>query len=254
MRIQTLSIFWILIWMACPFNSHAVFIAKRENLKYHYENPQAIIIASTGRSGSTMLTEQIAKYVPKQNVLKTHLLPPKAKFKGKIIFIFSNPDQAAESALYMTLHHQLFAKNHFNYMETADRQWIKKIGGPLKQTEQDNLLSYDAFGTYEHLKTWLYTRTEPTDPEHAQILAIKYENLWDHKTTQAIRSFLNISDFRLPPQRTRGRDKKKLYSKEINFRKMYNLGTEANPRYAAYDDARVLWEQAPSFQYLKILK
>lgn len=253
MRLKALIIISLFMWIASPFHSHATFIAKRENLERYYNKESVVMIASTGRSGSTMLTEQISKFMPTQNVLKTHLLPPEARFKGKIIFIFSNPDQAAESALYMTLHYKTFAKNHFAYMETADLNWLKKIGGDAtQQTAENNLLSYDAFGTYEHLKVWLHTRTEPVDPEEAQILAVKYENLWDRATVQAMRKFLNIPNFTLPPKKARGREKEKLYSKEIQFRKMYNLGTKENPRYAAYDDARALWEYAPPFQYLKI--
>lgn len=238
--------------MIFPFDSHAIFIAKREHFEHFYDNPDVIMIASTGRSGSTMLTERIQKYLPTQKILKTHLLPPNAVFQGKIIFIFSNPDQAAESALYMSLHYKKFAYNHFNYVETADRNWVKKIGGATKQTEKDNLLSYDGLGVYEHLKAWLYTQTQPSDAQNAQILAIKFENLWDHATVQAIRNFLNISNFQLPTQRERGHEKDELFEKEIAFRKIYNLGSKDDPRYAAYHDARILWEQAPPFQYLKI--
>lgn len=259
MPLKTLTLISLFLWMVFPasdaqaINSQAGFIAKREQYQQYYNNDHLVLVASTGRSGSTMLTEQIKKFVPAKNVLKTHLLPPNTAFKGKILFIFSNPDQAAESALYMTLHYKLFAKNHFNYVETVDHQWVEKIDGPLNQTEEDNLLSYDGLGTYEHLKAWLYTETQPSSRKEAQILAIKYEHLWDQATIQAIRKFLHNPSFQLPPQRARGREKEKLYAQEISFRKKYNLGTKANPRYAAYDEARLLWEQAPPFQYLKIL-
>ncbi|MFI5342919.1 MAG: hypothetical protein ACHQUC_01735 [Chlamydiales bacterium] len=236
------------------FSGYALFIEKRENLQPYYNNSTVVMIASSGRSGSTMLTQQMRKYISSDKVLKTHLLPPEARFQGKILFIYSDPNRATESALYMMLHHENFGPAHFRNLETADRKWFRRIGGSRGQTIDDNLLSYDAFGVYEHLKGWLYTRTEPTDPENAQILAIKYENLWDDATVSAIRSFLKIDNFQLPLQKPRGHDKEKLYSKEIRFRKMYNLGTEKNPRYAAYDDATILWEQAPPFQYLKILQ
>ena len=251
MRLKVLSVIYLAMWIAIPFHSNATFVAKRENLKNYCGNSDLVMVASTGRSGSTMLTWQLQQVMPRDQVLKTHLLPPDRKcFKGKILFIFSNPDQAAESALYMMLHKKYFAERHFNHMETADRVWLKKIGGPYKQNEQHNLLSYDALGVYEHLKMWLFTKTEPTTPEKAHILAIKYEHLWDEKTLEAIRNFLEIPEFNLPPQVPRGH--KNLYSREAKFRKIHNLGTKDTPRYAAYDDARCLWEQAPPFQYLKI--
>lgn len=251
MRFKALIIVCLLMWIVVPSHSNAIFIAKRESFKKCCGKSDLIIIASTGRSGSTMLTKQLQQYVNPNKVLKTHLLPPDRKcFKGKILFIFSNPDQSAESALYMTLHKHHFGERHFNHVETADRYWLKKIGGPYKQNEQHNLLSYDALGVYEHLKAWLFTETKPTTPEKAQILAIKYEHLWEENTLEAIRQFLDIPNFSLPDQLPRGH--KDLFRKEKKFREIYNLGTEDNPRYAAYDDARCLWEHAPSFQYLQI--
>lgn len=248
---------WIIIYLlTCIMPSHGdafSVIAKRENLNRYCGRSDLIMIASPGRSGSKMLTQQIDKYAPRHKTLKTHLLPPDRKcFKGKILFIFANPDKAAESVLFQVLHQDRFGDEHFVHVETADREWLKKIGSPYKQTEQDNLLSYDAFGTYEQLKTWLYTQTKPTNPENAQILAIKYEHLWEEETVAAIRNFLNLPHFKLPPKEERGHSTHELFSHEIKFRQLYNLGTETHPRYAAYDDARVLWEQAPPLQFLRL--
>jgi hypothetical protein len=254
MQFKVWMIVYFLTCIFFPFNSFAIFIVKRDNLKNYSCRLDVVLIASTGRSGSTMFTENLKKYIPPNSVLKTHLLPPDRKFKGKIIFIFSNPDQAAESALYMTLHNEQFGERHFAYVETADREWLNRIGGARNQTEQDNLLSYDALGIHEHLKIWLYTQTKPTTLNNAQILAIKYENLWDDNTIEAIRKFLNIYHFKLPPKKTRGRHKKNdtFLPKEITFKKMYNLGTSTDPHYAAYAAAKVMWEEAPPFQFLQI--
>ena len=252
MRFKVLIIACLLTSISFPFNSYAIFIANRDTLKKYDRIPNVVMIASTGRSGSTMLTRQLKKYIPSKLVLKTHLLPPDRSFQGKIIFIFSNPDQAAESALYMTLHKERFGKRHFSFVETADRNWLNRIGGAHNQTEHDNLLSYDALGIYQHLKMWLYTRTRPVDSKNAQILAIKYENLWEKKTVQAIRNFLNIHYFKLPPKRPRGYEQESLFPQEITFRNIYNLGTATEPQYAAYDDAKILWEAAPPFQFLQI--
>jgi hypothetical protein len=253
MRLKLWTAICLLIGMTLfSLSDASIFIAKRENLQKYYGRQDIVMIASAGRSGSTMLTKQVEEYLSPHNVLKTHLLTPDRRFKGKIIFIFSNPDQAAESALFRILHGNRFGDEHFSHVETADRAWLKRIGGPFNQTEQDNLLSYDALGTYEHLKEWLYHRTEPASLEHAQIMAVKYENLWDQATIRAMRKFLNISHFELPPKEERGHKAEELLPQEIAFRKIYNVGTPDNPRYAAYDEARVLWEQAPPFQFLKI--
>lgn len=97
---------------------------------------------------------------------------------------------------------------------------------PQHQTEQDNLLSYDALGIYKHLKEWLFARTTPSSSKNAQILAIKYEYLWDDDTVQAIRNFLGIPSFKLPPYRPRGYQEGGLNPQEIKFKELYNLGTE----------------------------
>jgi len=246
---KTLILSCLLIWTTLPCNAKT-FIAQRKDLPHYYGKSDYVLIASTGRSGSTMLTEQMLKFMPKKKVLKTHLLLPSRDFKGKILFIFSNPDQAAESALFMTLHKRGFGSHHFVYVETADRTWYQHIGGSSKQNLKHNLLSYDALGTAEHLQAWLHDQVKASSPDRAQILAIKYENLWDVETMQAIRNFLNLPDFELPAKRSRGHQN--LHANEIAFRQAYNLGTEEDPIYTAYDEARVLWEQAPPFQFLKI--
>lgn len=242
----------ILAICALPVESEAFGVIRtREGLRYCCGKPQLVIVASTGRSGSTMITRQLDKYLGYGRVLKTHILPPDRKcFKGKIIFIFSNPDKAAESVLYQVLHQEGFWKEHFVHVETADREWQKKISLPQNQTIEDNLLSYDALGTYEHLNVWLHTHTSPATPEKAQVLAIKYENLWERDTVNAIRNFLNTPNFKIPKWEERGHTD--LFPYEIAFKERHNLGTDEDPRYSAYDEARKLWEEAPPFQYLKI--
>lgn len=253
MKLKYLNIICFLFLFIAPFQSNAdVFIAKRSQLKPYYNMKNVVMIASTGRSGSTMLTQQMSKYAINYNVVKTHLLPPESRFKGKILFIFSNPDKAAESALFMTLHRDGFGRRHFVHVETADRDWLKKIGDAHDQTEEDNLLSYDALGCAQHLEEWFHLRTLPCNLEEAQILAIKFENLWERNTVEAIKKFLKLKEFRLPPKRERGYDANELFPHELGFRKKYNLGTDSEPRYAAYDKARALWEQAQPFQFFKI--
>lgn len=242
----------LLTMCAVPQDSEAFGVIRtREGLKYCCKKPQLVMVASTGRSGSTMITQQLDQYLGHGRVLKTHILPPdRSCFKGKILFIFSNPDKAAESVLYQILHQERFWEEHFVHIETADRKWQKKIGLPQNQTEENNLLSYDALGIYEHLKVWLHAKTSPTTAEKGQILAIKYENLWEKETIIAIRDFLNIPNFKIPKWEERGHTD--LFPDEIAFKQRHNLGTEEDPRYPAYDEARKLWEEAPPFQYLNI--
>lgn len=245
-------LFIALCLCVCPCIAHATFIAARTEFKKFYDQPNLVVIASTGRSGSTMLTDAVSRWDKVHDIAKTHLLPPDKSFKGKIIFIFSNPDEAAESALHLTFFVPSFAPNHVRHVETTDRAWLKRIGGLDNQTEKDNLLSYDVFGIHQHLKSWLYTDAEPvSNPKNAKILAIKFENLWDESTVEAIRDFLGVPEFKLPPKKSRGQWKSEK-PKEIAIRNMYNYGTDEEPKYAAYDEARVLWEAAPPFQYLKI--
>lgn len=253
MKIQTTMIAFILIFSVPPFFSDAsTFISKRESFNNHDRFKDSVMIASPGRCGSTMLTDLFQKYMSPLKVFKTHLLTPDRNFPGKIIFIFCNPDLSAESALFRILHGNRFGGEHFSHVETADRQWLRRIGGPFNQTEEENLLSYDALGNYKHLFAWLHTRTAPAPIKKAQILAIKFENLWDHATLIALRKFLNIPHLQLPSKEERGHTEDELLPQEIIFRNIYNLGTENQPRYQAYDKARAVWKKAPPFQFLRI--
>lgn len=230
------------------------FIANREQLNPYMSQQKVVIIASPGRSGSTMLTEVAEKYAAGYRVLKTHLLPPENNFKGKILFIFSNPDKAAESALRRVLTSNCHGELHFSNVETSDLNWFKTmINNGKNQTEKNNLLSYDALGYGKQLQAWLHGKSQPSNSKDAQILALKYEHLWDPETIQAIKIFLNLQSFELPAKRTRGSDKDRLLSEETSFRSIYNLGTAEEPRYKAYDEARKLWEQALPFQFLRIM-
>jgi hypothetical protein len=256
MRLRFLCVCFFLpciAFMHNPLQSYtSEFVAKRERLADYSDQPNVLLIASTGRSGSTMLTTTMEIYAPQYRILKTHLLPSDEEFKGKILFIFSNPDKSAESALHQTMKSALFGAQHFKHVETSDSDWIKKIGQTTNQTIQDNLLAYDALGCFQHLACWLHLNTKPSTPEQAQILAIKYEKLWEPKTIQAIKDFLSLDHLEFPAKTPRGYSPSQLHPKEILFRSKYNLGTADEPRYAAYNDARVLWKVAPAFQYLRI--
>lgn len=246
-----------IIFLILPLNAFANWSVAidRTELENFSSDKLVVFIASTGRSGSTLLTETIAKYAKECRVVKTHLLPPKNKnMKAKMIFIFSNPDLSAESALHYTIASKVVGVAHFEQMETSDRFWLDHvIGDSTQQTVQNNLLSYDALGCFEHLSEYLYNRSIPCSVNFSNLLAIKYENLWDPLTIQAIKNFLNFSDFELPSHIKRGYSLKQLSSQEILFRNTYNKGTYEDPRYGAYDKAREIWQKAQGFQYLKVL-
>lgn len=250
----TKSFFFFLMLIA-PLEVHSFnMIRTRSSLEKLNNRSDIVIIASTGRSGSSMLTSRMKIYAQEYAIYKTHLLPPADEFKGKILFIFSNPDMAAESALHLTLRFKSFGSAHFRNMETSDREWLQRIGDTTNQTIEDNLLSYDALGCYQHLEEWLHLQTTPCKVKEAQILAIKFENIWDPPTIQAIKEFLHIANFQLPPRRERGYEGDDLNEQEIEFRQKYNLGTSDQPNYAAYDKARIIWKNALPFQFLKIGK
>lgn len=228
------------------------FIPKHEQLQPYYGNKKVLLISSPGRSGSTLLTDAAKKYGSRYKVLKTHLLPPDTRYKGKILFIFSNPDQAAESACHLLIASRSGGATHFYNVETADQDWFAKIGQDGKnQNETYNLLAYDALGCEKQLEEWLHVKTEPCNRQKAQILAIKYEHLWDEETVQAIKKFLKLQTFHLPPKLARGKAEEELFPQEILFRQLYNLGTKEEPLYQAYDRARELWKEAPPLQFLK---
>ncbi len=224
-------------------------INTKEDLIPYYNDPNVVLIASTGRSGSTLLSNLIHQTTT-YTALKTHGLPPKANFQGKIIFIFSNPDKSAESAFHYFMANSMFGKLHLEHLESSDPNWLKEIGDTTSQTLEHNLLAYDALGISKQLLEWLFASTIPSSAENAQIIALKYENLWDLETQEALKNFLCLSSLSLPKQRDRGTYG--LQQKEKEIRNKYNVGTDKEPKYTAYNKARVFWKKAPPFQFLKI--
>lgn len=245
------SFFFIISYFFLLEGFSFVFIQTSEQLDAYSNRQDLVLITSTGRSGSTVLTQSIEKCsLGNFIVVKSHTLPPKPDFKGKILFIFSNPDLAAESILHQIMEDKNFGKSHFLNMETSDLEWKNSLKNIENQTVESNLLCYDALGIEKHLREWLFLRTEPSNRKNAQILAIKYEYLWNLKTQEMIMDFLSLDEFELPEKHQRG-----LWSyseKERELRNSYNMGSEFKPRYIVYDNARDIWKKAPPFQFLKI--
>jgi hypothetical protein len=222
-----------------------------KHLKPFYNRSDVIMITSPGRSGSSLLFSVLDSYAPSYDILKTHMFPPNPQFKGKILFVFCNPDKAAESALHKTLESNSWGSDHFHHVQSSNKKWLKKITTTSRQTVQYNLLAQDALGSTKQLIAWL-KETIPSTPDQAQILAIKYENLWDIETINAIQEFLRLDHFEIPPHKERGYTLQELHPKERLFRQIYNIGTPESPIYSAYNDARSLWESAPPLQYLNL--
>jgi hypothetical protein len=229
------------------------FIVREKDLFPYLDRKDALLVASPGRSGSTLLTKTSEKNAIGYVVLKSHILPPN-DFQGKILFIFSNPDLAAESVLHFCLRDKRWGV-HFHHLVTSDEEWFDKLNRDVtQQTPEYNLLGYDALGITVQLEKWLLDLTEPALEQHAEILAIKYENLWDLDVQRAIEKFLDVAEWPMPPKYQRGYKDTQLLPGEILCRQMYNKGTEKDPKYDAYDRAREIWENAPAFQFLRIRK
>ncbi len=240
------------LFICAKFNVLMAVICTHQELEGYYKDKNSVLVASPGRSGSTVLFDSLRKCCPKgYTILKTHLLVPKKSYSGKIIFIYSDPDKAAESALHMCANDAKWGKLHFEHVESSDISWLEDIGSTTCQTIDNNLLAYDALGCTKQLFYWLHAKTMPCELNQAQILAIKYENLWDETAQKAISTFLGFSAFKLAAKKTRG-EWMSLSNIEIACKEYHNKGSVNEPRYSAYASARLLWENAPPFQFLLI--
>lgn len=236
----------------CESSFSIGFLRDRQSYQDFLANPNSLVVASIGRSGSSMLQDVLLEYAtPYYQVTKTHLLPPTFLINGKIIFIFGDPNASAQSVCEIMFKDSLWIKHHFSQIETSDMKWLYELDS-MQQTIDHNLLNYDALGYEQHLQKWLQTQTVRCEINEAQILAIKYENLWDVDTIQSIKSFLQIPFLELPLYKPRG-TRSKMNEILTDIKTAYNQGTEDNPHYEAYKKATMYWEQAPNFQYLKIV-
>lgn len=238
--------------IVCPREVFGNFISSDTNWECCLDDQNSIVVASPGRSGSTLLCSYLYYNTLNKTILKTHRLVPK-NYQGKTLFVFSNPDVSAESALHMFFKYEEdgWAGLHFMHLFSSDMQWLANLGSVRNQIISNNLLSYDALGIGQHLLVWLHEYYQPSTAEEANILVLKYENLWDPETIQAIRDFTGLQDFNMPEYKPRGYSTEDLDPLEISFREALNQGTPEQPIYKAYDFARALWNQEPPFRYLK---
>lgn len=66
MSLKTLILSSLLILISLHVD--AKFISKRKEFIQYDEKSDYVLIASTGRSGSTMLTDQLRKFMPKKGI------------------------------------------------------------------------------------------------------------------------------------------------------------------------------------------
>jgi hypothetical protein len=244
---------YLLLFFHCFSACHGWECVKtRDELKFYEQRDDTIMVCSPGRSGSTLVSDTLDRSYPTKIILKSHLLPPNHVWKGKIIYIFSNPDKAAESILHVSLQENSFWNLHFDHMETSDLNWLHHLGHTWQQTVENNLLCYDALGTEKHLRQWLRRGVQPNSMRRSCIIAVKYEQLWEEEVINTIKTFCGLDEFPLPQKVERGYRVEEQSEKERLIKSTYNLGTEQNPRYAAYDRARNIWKNAPKFQFFSL--
>lgn len=195
-----------------------------------------VILASSGRAGSTMLCEVIATsiidrkfyFIPKlvrkaivaysidlipmfdpiiskALVLKTHDLPnPELHKKYKTIFIWANPIDSINSVHRRgTRDGQLWIDEHISN--------LRGIGN------RNELLTNDVLNFQMQMEYW--TKQE-------NVLKIQYELLWEHSTVESIEHFLGYK-IKLPKQTNRKYDNKlkvdnKLYKHLLSVYEMFD--------------------------------
>ncbi len=224
------------------------FVSSYKEYESICNDTNVIVVGSVGHSGSTMLYEAVVESCEDRPVIKTHCLPPpKDRFQGKIIYIYSDPHKSIESLIHKATG---TLKAHMRNMQTGDKELSDELSQGFYDDKEmilkQRLLQQDLYGYFVHLDCWL-RRLPICDPEQANVLAIKYENLWEEESIKAIRFFLQDDSFQLPFYRPRG--DYELTAVEINARNAMNLGSKEHPRYKAYDDAWNIWNTTPSIQW-----
>jgi hypothetical protein len=172
----------------------------------------AIICASPGRSGSTLLFEAIGDAIARKRaplfhrharrtfrdaaweldrcqlregvVYKTHDLPTSLRKTENLraVFIYGPPSEALLSVL--------------DCERRLGREWVAEHLRHLRMPQATDLMSRDAIGFENQMRLW-------SQEERFPVLCVNYEKLWDN--IGKIGSFLNL-DVDLPERRER-RDK-----------------------------------------------
>jgi len=205
-----------------------------------------IVIASTGRAGSTMLFDAVvssyisrrfhqdangrlgrflcpfvSRFVDRLDTLatepcviaKTHDLPGAMNDHGvKCIFVYGDPLESALSVWKMVEKHgeDWFALHQFHLCAS----------GPLDQIFQADVLNYD-----QQMRQWLGT-------VRANVLCIDYEDLW--KSEQLISQFLGVN-VSLPARQSRVAKGVEAPVNEALFEQLRALKRELKAQYVSKD-------------------
>ena len=189
-------------------------------------NPHALVVASCGRSGSTMLTNAIARSSVRCNlgfvekgvaqslerpafvdlngvtfkrgyVYKTHSYPPTKKVSNyvKFIYIYSDPYKIVAS---------LYRKNRL-----TGGDWIKKhssnFGESIDSVEE--AIKKDSLGIRKNYIKW-------SGSKNIKLAMVKMNKLWE--SIEKISRFVGFS-IKLPPKKERRSSIKKLPQKIKNI-------------------------------------
>jgi hypothetical protein len=227
------------------------FLKTRKDIENWMNSSNSIVIASSGRSGSTLLFDLFASRKFKKNVIKTHLLPPISLSKAKTIFIFSNPDQCAESSMYKMMESSWFFFWHVRHCENSIQEWHLELQDSKFTSLDNHPLAKDGLAVAEQIQKWVFSFPE-LEIKEANLMCVKYENLWEPATILAIEKFLKIRKLPLPAFKQRGYSDDQLSDFQKQAREIYNYGTKKNPKYHAYDEARELWEKAPAYKFCRM--
>lgn len=153
-----------------------------------------MIISSLGRCGSTLLFENLdkfvfksflrdIKYTPNEAIIKTHDYPPNnLPYYCKCIFLFGNPYDIVTTS-YKKIITQEEGEQHFlNFHVDSSKEY------------QEQILNKDVLQLEKLFDAWYQKQNYP-------LLTLRYETMWDH--IDDIRKYVDDSTFDLPPKRER---------------------------------------------------
>jgi hypothetical protein len=160
----------------------------------------AVLVASMGRCGSTMMYNSFISHGFKDTVFlesfkhcfiyangsvyKTHGYPPRfLPCNVKLIYIFGNPMDIVISTNSKI---NWWGKTHHRH-----------LGSGLFR-ENNDLFIKDTLQLHKHFESWYR-------PQKFEFLSIKYESLFCHNTREILNEFLGF-DFQLPPKINRTTD------------------------------------------------
>lgn len=185
-----------------------------------------VVVASCGRSGSTMLTRALAdstlrewvqvlgrpvsdriankiiieyawnleeRYLRSGFIYKTHDYPPETLSDHvKYIYVYSDPIEVISSVL--------------NKAEREGEEWLAKHARHLngKSTSRKDIIFEDSINIVENISRWC-------NKEGNNVLAVKYNNLWERQ--DQLSDFIGF-DFGLPERKERRSSDKILNEEE----------------------------------------